>query len=91
MSKYALPRAVKELRFILGESGSLSDGLRSFVLRSYPTLRKHNPSVPILVREAQGVEPIVYARFGLGKESSVSVSGKTDKEIEKLIAQLVAQ
>lgn len=27
-------------------------------------MKKHNPSVPILIREASGTEPTVYARFG---------------------------
>jgi hypothetical protein len=38
--------------------------LRNFLLRSYPTMKKHNPHTPIMIREASGTEPTVYARFG---------------------------
>jgi hypothetical protein len=27
-------------------------------------MKKHNPYVPIMIREASGTEPAVYARFG---------------------------
>jgi hypothetical protein len=37
---------------------------RSFIQRSYPTMKKHNPHTPIMIREASGTEPKVYARFG---------------------------
>jgi hypothetical protein len=37
---------------------------RNFLLRSYPTMKKHNPHTPIMIREASGTEPTVYARFG---------------------------
>lgn len=38
---------------------------RSFLVRAYPTMKKHNPSTPILIREAQGIEPKVWARYGM--------------------------
>jgi len=37
---------------------------RNFLTRSYPTMKKHNPHTPILIREANGTEPTLYARFG---------------------------
>jgi NADH dehydrogenase (ubiquinone) 1 alpha subcomplex subunit 2 len=37
---------------------------RSFLRRAYPTMKHHNPSIPILIREATGVEPKVWARYG---------------------------
>jgi hypothetical protein len=37
----------------------------SFLLRTYPTMKKHNPHIPILIREAQDVEPKVWARYGV--------------------------
>lgn len=36
---------------------------RSFLQRSYPTMKKHNPHTPILIREASGIEPTLYARY----------------------------
>jgi NADH dehydrogenase (ubiquinone) 1 alpha subcomplex subunit 2 len=37
---------------------------RSFLTRAYPVMKKNNPSIPIMLREAQGTEPKVYARYG---------------------------
>jgi len=38
---------------------------RSFVAKNYPILKKLNPSMPILIREAAGAEPKLIARFGM--------------------------
>jgi hypothetical protein len=37
---------------------------RNFLTRSYPAMKKANPSIPIMIREASGTQPTVYARFG---------------------------
>ena len=37
---------------------------RSFLTRAYPTMKKNNPQIPILIREAQGTLPKIYARYG---------------------------
>lgn len=36
----------------------------SFLQRAYPAMKSTNPSIPILIREAQGTSPRMYARFG---------------------------
>lgn len=36
---------------------------RNFLQRSYPTMKKHNPHTPILIREASGFEPTLFARY----------------------------
>ena len=33
-------------------------------MRSYPTMKKNNPHTPIMIREASGTEPRVFARYG---------------------------
>jgi len=33
-------------------------------MRSYPAMKKANPSIPIMIREASNTQPTVYARFG---------------------------
>lgn len=50
-------------------------GHRAFLTRTYPTMKKHNPSTPIMLRDAQGTLPKVYARYDLGKEKSQSLEG----------------
>lgn len=34
-------------------------------MRAYPTMKKNNPHTPIMLREAQGTEPRVFARYGM--------------------------
>jgi len=40
------------------------DRNRSFLARAYPTMKKNNPHTPIMLREAAGTQPRVYARYG---------------------------
>lgn len=43
----------------------LSNGnQRAFLTRTYPTMKKHNPQTPIMLREAAGTQPRIYARYG---------------------------
>ena len=34
-------------------------------MNAYPVMKKHNPNIPVLMREALGVQPRAYARYGL--------------------------
>ncbi|EPE02758.1 nadh-ubiquinone oxidoreductase 105 kda subunit [Ophiostoma piceae UAMH 11346] len=88
-AKYAFTKSLKEVRFLFCQTGSKSEGLRTFINRSYPTMKKNNPNVPILIREAQGTLPKVYARYDLGKETSKPLEGLTEKQIEEVVTQLV--
>lgn len=49
---------------------------RAFITRAYPTMKKNNPNTPILLREAQGTLPKIYARYDLGRETSKTLEGK---------------
>eukprot|EP00472_Partenskyella_glossopodia_P009729 CAMPEP_0197524248 /NCGR_PEP_ID=MMETSP1318-20131121/8978_1 /TAXON_ID=552666 /ORGANISM="Partenskyella glossopodia, Strain RCC365" /LENGTH=53 /DNA_ID=CAMNT_0043077163 /DNA_START=309 /DNA_END=470 /DNA_ORIENTATION=+ len=44
-------------------------------------MKKVNPMVPILVREAEGIEPTVTARFDKGLEASISMTDMNEKTI----------
>jgi len=48
---------------------------RSFLTRAYPTMKKNNPATPIMLREAAGTLPRVYARYDYGLEKSQSLEG----------------
>lgn len=63
-AKFVFPRALKELRVHLSQTDSASQGLRNFLVKQYPALKRDNPNTPILIREALGVRPTVFARFG---------------------------
>jgi NADH dehydrogenase (ubiquinone) 1 alpha subcomplex subunit 2 len=49
---------------MFGRIWRLTEWYRNFLTRTYPTMKKHNPHTPIMIREASGIEPTVYARFG---------------------------
>ncbi|KAK9380140.1 thioredoxin-like protein [Kockiozyma suomiensis] len=88
-SKYAFPKALKELRFHFCQTGEASTPLRSFLAKSYPVMKKHNPYTPILVREAAGVPPQLIARFEFGKELKLPLDGVSSAELESAIEKFV--
>jgi hypothetical protein len=52
---------------------------RNFLTKSYPTMKKHNPHTPIMIREASGTEPTVYARFGASPLEEKRIGANTRK------------
>jgi NADH dehydrogenase (ubiquinone) 1 alpha subcomplex subunit 2 len=52
---------------------------RSFLMRAYPIMKHHNPHTPIMIREASGVEPRVYARYEFGREQVADLKGKSSR------------
>ncbi|KAK1839934.1 nadh-ubiquinone oxidoreductase 105 kda subunit, partial [Colletotrichum chrysophilum] len=88
-TKYAFGKALKEVRFLFCQTGEHSAATRSFLARTYPTMKKHNPQTPILIREAAGTLPKIYARYEFGVEKSQSLEGLSDKQIEETVSGLV--
>ncbi|KAF1916819.1 thioredoxin-like protein [Ampelomyces quisqualis] len=88
-SKYAFGQGLKELRFLFCQTSEHSAATRNFLTKSYPTMKKHNPHTPIMIREASGTEPTVYARFDFGKEKKLPLKGLDDKAIEQKVTDLV--
>lgn len=70
----SLSNAMRHNR-MLDSANDTSNLNRAFLTRTYPTMKKHNPTIPIMLREAQGTLPKVYARYDLGKEKSQSLEG----------------
>ncbi|KAF2130991.1 NADH dehydrogenase, alpha subcomplex, subunit 2 [Dothidotthia symphoricarpi CBS 119687] len=87
-SKYAFSSGLKELRFLFCQSSEHSAATRNFLSSTYPTMKQQNPNTPILIREASGIEPKVYARFDFGKEKSLSLKGMDNKSIESEVTRL---
>ncbi|KAI1261484.1 NADH dehydrogenase, alpha subcomplex, subunit 2 [Xylariaceae sp. FL1019] len=87
-SKYAFTKTLKEVRFLFCQ-GEASAATRTFLTRAYPTMKKNNPHTPILLREAAGTLPKIYARYEFGKEKSQSLDGLSDKQIEDAVTTLV--
>lgn len=59
-----LPSALKEIRLHLCQSSPRSAGAREFLTANYANIKKSNPELPLLIREAQGVRAMAWARFG---------------------------
>ncbi|ORY75726.1 thioredoxin-like protein [Protomyces lactucae-debilis] len=100
-SKYAFSGTLKEvrrhsqpssltiqLRFHFCQTSEASTGLKQFLQKAYPVMKKHNPSTPLLVREAFGTPPKIWARYEKGREVSVSVDGLSTAEVEKQVQSL---
>ncbi|RMJ27132.1 hypothetical protein PHISP_02018 [Aspergillus sp. HF37] len=90
-SKYAFTKGLKELRFLFCHTSEQSAATRSFLQRAYPTMKKHNPHTPIMMREAVGTIPRVYARYGLGKEKQELLNGLSDQQVEQSVTRLVKE
>ncbi|RGP68363.1 nadh dehydrogenase ubiquinone 1 alpha subcomplex 2 [Fusarium sporotrichioides] len=97
-AKYAFTKSLREVRFLFCQTSEQSAALRSFITRSYPTMKRNNPNIPILIREAAGTQPKIFARYGCGTnmpftergvEKSQILEGLSDKEIEDTVTSLV--
>ncbi|KAL9926803.1 NADH dehydrogenase (ubiquinone) B8 subunit [Glossina fuscipes fuscipes] len=74
---------IKELRLHFCQTGEASKGAREYVQRYYPSLKKDNPDLPILIRECSGIQPRLWARYGMGKETSVSLTNLGPDDVRK--------
>ncbi|KAI0711680.1 NADH dehydrogenase, alpha subcomplex, subunit 2 [Earliella scabrosa] len=85
----ALSPAVREIRILCCQTGAASAGTRQFITTHYPTLKQHNPDLPILIRQAKGTPARVFARFELGVERNVEVEGLSSSDVASRISQLL--
>merc|ERR1712058_6792 len=86
-----VPAFLKELRFHVCLKSASSQGLREFIEKSYLPIKKANPTFPILVRECSNVQPKVYARYELGKESSLPLSNMSSDQVQKAVQSLMSR
>ncbi|CAL1294721.1 unnamed protein product [Larinioides sclopetarius] len=80
--------ALKEIRIHLCQKSKESLGTREFIQKHYVLIKKSNPKFPILVRECNGVEPKIFARYEFGKESSVSVNNLNAEKVLEVVKEL---
>ncbi|KLO15187.1 NADH dehydrogenase alpha subcomplex subunit 2 [Schizopora paradoxa] len=86
----ALSPTLREIRLLCCQSGAQSAGVRQFIQSSYPALKKHNPDLPILIREASGTPARAFARFEYGVEKHVELDNLSAKDVEQKVAQLLS-
>ncbi|EPQ26484.1 uncharacterized protein PFL1_05806 [Pseudozyma flocculosa PF-1] len=86
----ALPKALKEVRLHICQTGQGSAGARKFLETNYKPLKQSNPDLPFLVREAQGTPARAFARFERGVEKNVELDGLSSSEVEKKFGELLS-
>ncbi|KAF9044459.1 thioredoxin-like protein [Panaeolus papilionaceus] len=86
----ALSPALREIRILCSQTGPASAGTRQFIISKYPVIKKHNPDLPVLVREANGTPARVFARFERGLEKHVELDNLSAAEVESKVGQLLS-
>ncbi|EST07539.1 Ribosomal protein/NADH dehydrogenase domain protein [Kalmanozyma brasiliensis GHG001] len=86
----ALPKALKEVRLHLCQTGQASAGARKFLETNYQPIKSSNPDLPFLVREASGTPARAFARFERGVEKHVELDGLSSADVEKKFGELLA-
>ncbi|KAL0958851.1 hypothetical protein HGRIS_014170 [Hohenbuehelia grisea] len=86
----AFSPALREIRILCSQSGNASAGTRQFVLAKYPIIKKHNPDLPVLIREAADTPARVFARFERGVERHVELDNLSSADVESKVAQLLS-
>ncbi|KAK6142116.1 hypothetical protein DH2020_006984 [Rehmannia glutinosa] len=83
-----LSRNLKELRILFSPNSPSSSSTRTFIENNYKDLKTKNPKLPILIREATGIEPQLWARYDLGVERGIRLSGLSEEQISKALEDL---
>ncbi|KAI9298409.1 NADH dehydrogenase, alpha subcomplex, subunit 2 [Neoconidiobolus thromboides FSU 785] len=86
-----LANSVKELRIHFCQQSPASKGLREYVQNSYVSLKKSHPQLPILIREARGVEARVFGRFDKGQEKKINLENLNVSQVDSKIKELLSQ
>uniref|UniRef100_A0A9J8B7G4 NADH dehydrogenase [ubiquinone] 1 alpha subcomplex subunit 2 n=2 Tax=Cyprinus carpio TaxID=7962 RepID=A0A9J8B7G4_CYPCA len=84
-----LSKNLREVRLHLCQKSAASHGTRDFIEQHYVTLKKANPELPILIRECSGVQPVLWARYGFGKEHNVSLDNMNADQVAKALESVV--
>ncbi|KAF8154596.1 thioredoxin-like protein [Crassisporium funariophilum] len=85
----ALSPALREIRILCSQTGAASSGTREFIISKYPVIKKHNPDLPVMIREATGTPARVFARFERGVEKHVELDNLSATEVETKVGQLL--
>lgn len=83
-----LPQHLKELRIHLCQRSPSSQGVREWVEKYYVDMKKANPKFPILIRECSNVNPVVYARYEFGRESSAALFNLNSQQVNQTIQEM---
>jgi NADH dehydrogenase (ubiquinone) 1 alpha subcomplex subunit 2 len=84
-----LSKGIRELRFVMCQKSATSNGVRQYVLNNYATVKAANPNFPFIVREAEGAQACVMARYDFGVERRVFLQNATESEVAQTVDTLV--
>ncbi|KAJ3194188.1 ndufa2, NADH:ubiquinone oxidoreductase 10.5kD subunit [Irineochytrium annulatum] len=59
-----------------------------FIKNHFSEMRKQNPTLPILVREAASVEARVFGRYDFGQERKISLQNLDESGVAKALQEL---
>jgi len=79
---------LKEIRIHLCQKSPASKGVREFIEQQYVGIKQTNPKFPILIRECSGVQPRMWARYDLGRETNVSMDNFTSTQVLETLRSL---
>mmetsp|Transcript_45585 Transcript_45585/g.55860 ORF Transcript_45585/g.55860 Transcript_45585/m.55860 type:complete len:91 (+) Transcript_45585:76-348(+) len=89
MAWKGLSSKVFEMRFVLCQQGTGSSGIRQFLIMNYNEMKALNPTLPILIRECNGITPKITLRKEFGNENEFYVDGMTELEIYNQIKNAI--
>ncbi|KAJ1926286.1 hypothetical protein IWQ60_003942 [Tieghemiomyces parasiticus] len=84
-----ITKNLKELRIHLCQTSPRSQGVRDFLIKNYADLKKANPGLPVLIREAENVESRIYARYNRAVEDKVVVDNLNESQVGQKLDQLI--
>ncbi|CAJ0576005.1 unnamed protein product, partial [Mesorhabditis spiculigera] len=82
---------LRELRIHLCQKSATSKGVRAFIESDYVALKQANPDFPVLIREAAGIVPRVFARYEHGVERMVSLENASKEQVATSLRELAAK
>ncbi|CAK1541337.1 unnamed protein product [Leptosia nina] len=81
--------ALRELRIHLCQTSQQSAGVREFINKNYVNIKKENPNFPILIRECNGIQPRIWARYDKGVERSAPLTNLSASDVLAALKQFV--
>jgi NADH dehydrogenase (ubiquinone) 1 alpha subcomplex subunit 2 len=89
MSKaFQFSKSLKELRIHLCQTSASSGGVRAFIEKNYVDLKKLNKTTPILIRECSNIQPKIWARYEMGKEENLPLTGMNETQVFAAVEKL---
>jgi len=77
-----------EIKFNFCPKSKSSNGVRTWIQNNYVDLKQLNPKLPFLIRDFEGIEPVVTVQYDF-KVIQKPLSNFSPEEVEQTIIELV--